>query len=98
MNTKRTKQKDSKPDTVEEATRRLREVEGQRAFHLDLFGDHLAEREGYKEHKGREALHYYLVQKHHWLPSQARSLSWDDLQFLFDEEMSGWHVPPQFRS
>jgi hypothetical protein len=88
---------DSAPETLQQATRRLREVEGQQAFYLDLFGDFIAQQEGYKSHKGVDALHYYLVQKHHWLPRDVRSLSWDDLHFLFDEEMSGWTVPSEFR-
>lgn len=84
--------------SVQEATRDLRELEGQRAFHLDLFGDFIAEREGYKQHDGMDALHFYLVQKYHWLPAQARALNWEDLHFLFAEEMSGWNIPKEFRS
>lgn len=76
-----------------ELRRRIRKVEGEMAYHLDVFGDHLAKREGYKEHEGIEALRYYLIQRHHWLPSQARALSWDDLRFIFEEEMSGWTMP-----
>jgi hypothetical protein len=64
-------------------------------FYLEVFGDHLADREEYKEHKGFDALYYYLIQKHRWLPSQARSLNFDDLRFLFAEEMSGWTLPKE---
>jgi hypothetical protein len=95
MTTKSTKA--DKPETLRDATKRLRTVEGERAFHLDLFGDFLAEREGYNEHTGLDALYYYLIQKHHWLPSQVRSLNQSDLYLLFDEEMSGWTVPKEHR-
>ena len=97
MATRKRKTRASEPKIVQNFTRKLRQVEGSLAFHLDLFGDVLASREGYMKHHGLDALHYYLVQKHHWLPSQARSLNWVDLQFLFAEEMSGWIVPPAFR-
>lgn len=76
-----------------EASRNIRILEGERAYYLELFGDALANREGYKRHLGMDALHYYLVQKHHWLPSQVRALNRDDLHFLFDEEMTGWTAP-----
>jgi hypothetical protein len=84
-------EKDPK-EQVRVHTRRMRQAEGEIAFHMDLFGDYLAEREGYKEHDGLEALQFYLVQKYHWLPSQVKSLNLDDLRFLFGEEMSGWTV------
>jgi hypothetical protein len=77
--------------------RELREIEATIAYDLDVFGDHLAEREGYKVHDGIDALHFYLIQKHHWLPSQARALNLDDLRFLFAEEMSGWDTPKAAR-
>jgi hypothetical protein len=64
-------------------------------YHLICFGDHLAEREGYKEHKGIDALHYYLVQKHNWLPQVVRSMNDDDLRFLLDEDISGWTLPEE---
>jgi hypothetical protein len=31
-------------------------------YHLEVFGDYLAKREGYKEHSGFDALFYYLIQ------------------------------------
>lgn len=58
------------------------------AFLIEKFGDQIAKREGYKTHKGFDAVYYFLVQKYRWLPSQVRSLNWDDLYFLMTEEMS----------
>jgi hypothetical protein len=75
---------------LNEARQRVRQVEGELAFTVDLFGDHLAKREGYHEHSGIDAVHFYLCQKHHWLPAQVRALNWDDLRFLLAEEMAGW--------
>ncbi len=71
--------------------------EGIHAFCLDVFGDYLAEREGYKELEGIEAIHFYLVTKHHWLPAQVRSMSYVDMRFVLSEEMSGWTLPKDAR-
>ena len=82
--------------TVQDATCRLRKAEAERAFHIDLFGDYLAKREGYKDHRGLDAVHFYLIQKYHWLPRDVHSLNLDDLRFVLAEELSGWTVPPEF--
>jgi hypothetical protein len=55
---------------------------GKRAYYLHVKGNEIAKRLGYTEHEGIEALYFYLVEKHHWLPAQVRSLSWDDLWFF----------------
>lgn len=49
-------------------------------------GIRIAEREGYKTSDGLEAIQQYLMKKHHWLPSQVRSMSIDDLAFAMSEE------------
>jgi len=72
---------------------RLRMAQGEGMYSLDCFGDYVAKREGYKTLEGIEALHYYLVQKYHWLPSQVKALNIDDLEFLFSEEKEGWTLP-----
>ena len=69
------------------------DLDGHLAFCLDVFGDHIAKREKYKEHDGMDAVHFYLIQKYHWLPSQVRAMSHADLRFVLDEEMSGWTLP-----
>lgn len=76
---------------------RLRILQGQSLFSLECFGDDLAKREGYKGLKGMDALFYYLVQKHHWLPSQVRALNVEDLELLFSEEREGWILPKDAR-
>lgn len=53
---------------------------------LYMLGDKLAKREKYKNFSGIEAVHYYLVQKHNWLPSQVKSMNVEDLSFCLEEE------------
>ncbi len=79
------------------ATKRLHAAIGDLAYTLDCFGDEIARRESYSEHTGMDAVHYYLIQQHHWLPSQVRHMSTDDLHFLLLEEMKGWTLPKEAR-
>ncbi|RRV41271.1 hypothetical protein EGJ86_07245 [Pseudomonas sp. o96-267] len=76
-----------------ETIRRLRQVEGELAYSLDVFGDKLAEREKYKAVDGIDAVHFYLVHKFGWLPSVVRSMSPEDLRFVLLEEMAGFTLP-----
>jgi len=62
---------------------------------LHCFGDCIATREKYKHYDGIEAVSFYVVQKYHWLPSQVRSMNWEDLKFLLAEEMHGWNIPKE---
>lgn len=78
-------------------TANLHQIEGASAFSLELFGEHVADREGYSEHKGLDAIRYYLMQKHGWLPREVRSMSLDDLRFALAEEMEGWVMPKDAR-
>lgn len=78
-----------------DVTHRLRHAEADLQVMIDRFGDHLAKREGYNNHKGIEAVWYFLVQKHHWTPAVVKSFNTDDLQFLLDEEMHGWTFSKQ---
>jgi len=77
--------------------KRLHAAEGESAYCLDVFGDHIAERENYKELQGIEAIQFYLVTKFHWLPSQVRCMSHEDMRFVLTEEMSGWTLPKDAR-
>jgi hypothetical protein len=49
-------------------------------------GDKLAKREKYERVSGLEAVHYYLMQKHHWPPKRIRAMKVDDLYFCLKEE------------
>ncbi len=53
---------------------------------LAEIGDKLAKREKYEQVSGLEAVHYYLMQKHHWLPKRVRSMKLEELSFCLKEE------------
>ncbi|MGF6611863.1 hypothetical protein OKW45_006785 [Paraburkholderia sp. WSM4175] len=80
-----------------EILKNLHDTDGKLAYMLEVFGDTLAQREGYKELNGMDAIHFYLVHKMKWIPSQARAMSASDLRFVLTEEMSGWTAPPEAR-
>ncbi len=76
---------------------RLHQAEGNLNYLLAVFGDHLAEREGYKALDGIEAVYFYLVNKFNWMPSQVRAMNYEDIRFALTEEMSGWQLPENAR-
>ena len=80
-----------------ERIRAFHKGEGELNAMLDAFGEDLAKKMGYQHLNGIEAIHLYLIQKHHWLPSVVRSLSYEDLQFALHEEMQGWTLPEDLR-
>lgn len=45
-------------------------------------GDQIAKANGYSGLSGLDAVHRFLIDKYHWLPSDVRMLSVDDLQLL----------------
>ncbi|HHP0483147.1 TPA: hypothetical protein ACRZ2J_005019 [Vibrio campbellii] len=73
--------------------RQAYKVDTDLAFSLDVFGDFLAEREGYKSLNGIDAVYFYLVHKFHWLPSVVKSMTINDLCFVLSEERNGWTMP-----
>ena len=72
-----------------ENIKRLHEAEGGLAYTLDVFGDEIANREGYKELSGMEAIHFYLIHKFSWLPSDVKAMKYEDIRFVLSEEMHG---------
>ena len=79
------------------ATKRLHAINGEGMYCVECFGDHLAEQQGYKKLSGMDAIHFYLIEKYHWLPAQVKSLNYDDLSLLLSEEMQGWTLPEEAR-
>ncbi|MDF2395799.1 hypothetical protein GWQ44_09650 [Pseudomonas sp. 3MA1] len=77
--------------------KRLHEAEGQLVYHLAVFGDKLAKREKYKSLEGLDAVRFYLVHKFSWPPAQVRSMSYEDIQFVLQEEMEGFVLPASAR-
>lgn len=80
-----------------DVTAKLHHATGGLNFSLEVFGNHVAEREGYQENKGLDAIRFYLMEKHGWLPMQVNSMSMDDLRFAMSEEMFGWTLPTEAR-
>ncbi len=78
-----------------EAVKKMYEAESGLSYLLDVFGDELAKREGYKEVNGLEAVHFYIIHKFKWLPSVVKSMTNEDLRFILSEEMSGWTAPKE---
>lgn len=72
-------------------------AEGNLAYYLELFGNFLAEREGYKHLDGMEAIYFYLIQKYRWMPKDVRAMNIHDIRFLLSEEMVDWCAPPESR-
>jgi hypothetical protein len=80
-----------------EILKRLHEADGDLNYSLDVFGDTLAKREGYKDLDGIEAIHFYLIHKFGWLPRDVRAMTFDDIRLVLSQEMHGWTLPPAAR-
>lgn len=83
-----------KPPNINESRFNIRMLEGKQAYYLDLFGNYIAEREGYNDKSlktgGIETVYFYLIHKFNWLPRDVRSMSIEDVLFVLSEEMHGW--------
>lgn len=75
--------------------KQLSDAEGGMQYHLRVFGDFIARREGYVSHRDIDAVHYYLCTKFNWTPATVRAMSFQDIGFLLEEEMRGWTLPPE---
>ncbi len=60
--------------------------EGKLNYLFCVFGDHIAEREGYKRIDGMEAIHFYLIHKFGWLPRDVKSMSLEDMKLVLGQE------------
>ncbi len=65
---------------------KIHEMEGVLNYYLELFGDHIAEREGYRNLDGMEAIHFYLIHKFGWLPRDVKSMSLEDVKLVLSQE------------
>ena len=82
------KNKDITMNKTYQIQKRLTEANANLEYTLIVFGDHLA-------HSGIDAVHFYICQTYHYLPSQVRSMSVDDLRFLLAEKMYDWTLPTE---
>jgi len=69
-----------------ESRKQIREMEGESNYYLERYGDHIAEREGYRGINGMEAIHFYLIHKFGWLPRDVKSMSLEDVKFVLSQE------------
>lgn len=94
MSTTETEPQQSIERRRNEARKELHQAQAGLSYFLELFGDQLGNRQGWKNDlDGIDAVHYYLMQKHHWTPAQVRSMTHEDLRIALSEEMQGWTVP-----
>lgn len=70
-------------------------VEAKLAMMLELYGEQLAEKEGWRDLSGMEAIHLYVMNKHHWPLEQIRTMSTNHLRDVLAVEMQGWTLPAQ---
>lgn len=75
----------------------LHTAHGNLNYLLEVFGFHLAEKHGWQSIHGMEAVHYYLIQKFHWLPRDVRSMTPEDIRLALHVEMQGWTLPAAAR-
>lgn len=81
-------------ELMNEIRQKSHRVQGDLNYLLEVFGDGIGKKQGWKNDlQGFEAIRYYLMTKHHWTPAQVQSMSLADLRFALTEEMTGWTVP-----
>jgi len=79
---------------INAVNRRLHLATGELNYSLALYGDTLAEREGYKSVNGLDAVFLYLIKTYHWTPAVVKGMNLEDVRFVLSEEMHGWVMPP----
>lgn len=84
-------------ETMNQVRKRTHDAEAGLAYALEIFGDSLAEREGYKTLDGMDAIYFYIIHKFKWLPRDVMSMSAEHVRFLLSEELAGWTLPPEAR-
>jgi hypothetical protein len=80
-----------------ETLKRLHSAHGELNYSLEVFGDEIAKREGYKSLSGLDAIYFYLIHKFSWLPRDVRAMTPDDLRLVLSQEMEGWSLPADAR-
>ena len=67
---------------LNDATRRLFVAEAELRAAFAAQGATISQHHGYEGLTGIDAVHRFLIDKYHWLPSQVRALTTDELQLL----------------
>lgn len=71
-----------KTNDLHAAEKRLLQVTAELSHTIARRGDKLAKKMKYGDLGGMDAIHRYLIDKHHWLPDQVRRLTVDEIQLL----------------
>lgn len=76
---------DDKPTELEDVQLELRLQEARFWNVYESIGINLAKKYGYEDCDGIDGVYRFLIEKHHWLPHEVRSLSLDDVNMLIDK-------------
>lgn len=71
-------------DDLNAQTTRLYKAEAEMLGIIASKGEALAKKMGYGRLSGMEAIHRYLIERHHWLPWDVSRLTADDLGLLLE--------------
>jgi hypothetical protein len=83
---------------INESRLDFRKTEAHLNYYLDLFGDHIAEREGYRSLSGMNAVHFYIIHTFRWLPKDVKSMSLEDVRLVLTQEMDEYHAESNKKS
>ena len=65
------------------------------SWQLDVYAEHLKEKNGWEMKRGRDAIAFYLVKKHGWTIEHCRSLSDEVLRLTLSDELKSWKIPDE---
>lgn len=71
-------------DDLNAQTARLYKAEADMLALIASKGEALSKKMGYGSLSGLEAIHRYIIEKHHWLPWDVARLTVDDLGLLLE--------------
>jgi hypothetical protein len=69
---------------LHKAEERLYNAEARLKYDLARLGDKIAKKMEYRKVTGLDAITRYLVDKHHWLPSDVQHLTLEEIDLLID--------------
>lgn len=75
-----------KTKAIREAQEKINRIQADRLSNLTEKGDQIAKLMKYPGLDGMDAIVRYLVDKHHWLPSDVQHLTQDELFLVLDGE------------